>query len=330
MAYNITEVSALVKANYGKAIGDNIYTSDPLLAFLKENDGIAEVDTSAPISMPIKAKAYNSEFYVPGETKEYEASDTMKSAIYQPVFAQSDIVIPIPTWNSWKSKEAVVNGVDEAIKMAINDLKQVVSTGIYTDTENGFVSLEDLIKASGTVGGIDPTTDTYWKAEVDVNTGYTDFALMSKVTYTSGEDVVETNTTVLEQKLNNLINKTSNGSDRVKIIIAGSEIFNLLLYASNLKGIVRNNDYLARLGFVNFEFNGIPVVLSNLVGARVVYGLNTAYTKLKVIKDFNFSVSDFRVSETLANTYIANIDFGGALITNNRRMNFRLDATPAG
>jgi hypothetical protein len=140
--------------------------------------------------------------------------------------------------------------------------------------------------------------------------------------------VSSTNTYKIQELLSLAVQATTKGKDKVDLILAGSSMYNVISTAVNSKIVPQGSPVVNELGFMNFTFMGVPIVYSSELDTDTILGINSKYLFLDIWKDRDCVLEPFKKSETLKDTVLGEILWAGALLTNNRRMNFKIDTSP--
>lgn len=168
-------------------------------------------------------------------------------------------------------KEATINMLRAKLKNAERTMKNQACIAMYSDgTASGgkqFGGLQLLVAdtpTSGTVGGIDRATQTFWRNQ----------------SYDSTTDGGAAATTVnIQTYMNEVFLRCTRGNDKPNLIIADRNYYKL--FWGSMQAIQRVTDEkTAAAGFSNLAFAGnVPVVFEDSTGITTnhMYFLNTEY-----------------------------------------------------
>jgi len=186
-------------------------------------------------------------------------------------------------------KEQIIDLLDGRMKVSETRILNRIAADIYLDgTGNGGKNITGLAAAvpdtpsSGTYGGIDRGTWTFWRSSK--YSGVTD----------GGAAVSSAN---IQQYMTNLALKLVRGNDRPDLFVADNNYFSF--YVQSLQAIQRVNsdgDGSAGAGFAKLKFYGggmsADVVLDGGIGSNAtanhMWALNTDYIFFRPHKDRNF------------------------------------------
>jgi hypothetical protein len=200
----------------------------------------------------------------------------------------------------------IIDRVQNALDNLILSMQQEMGgTQLFGDgSGNGGKDLEGLAKhisvtpaASTTVGGIDPSTNTWWQNKQLTATGAMDIYLLAD--------------------LRRLVRVVSDGVDYPDLLLTTADIFEG--YEAEVLEFYRTENRRATdVGFQNFSFKGITMFWDAQVVAGRVYAINTKYLVLKYDPRVNFAMTEWK---TLPNGLDreAQIVFAGNLCSTQRR-----------
>ena len=312
---NVGVLLSTTLKNYRKTLTDNIFKSNALFYQLKEMGAVKEEDGGERIVEPLMYAVNNTaQSYDGYETLDTTPQTGIDSAEFN--WKQYSVSITISgkeeRLNSGKSR--IINLLEAKIKQAEESLVEEISRGIFSDgTGNGgknLTGLAAMVSDSGTYGGINSSTNTWWRAYVDSSSealGLPDMRTAYNTASKGGKDtptLIVTTQTLFESYEGLFTNVAISG---------GGSHFST--QSAGTKKIVDG-------GFQAAEFKGVPIVWDEFCQSGRVYFLNTRHMKLVVHKDANFETTDFERPED-QDAKVAQILFMGNL-TCNRRSSFAL------
>lgn len=302
--------------NYRKTLVDNIHKSNAVFYYLKQNGGIKELDGGERIVVPVMygknttAGSYNG----------YDSLDvTPQAGIDSAEFnwKQYSVSITISGEEERKNNGSskIIDILEARTKQAEMSLTEQLSTGMFSDgTGNGgkdLTGFEAMVSSSGTYGGINSATYTWWQAGVEstaealglpkMRTGFNTASLGGKDT----PNLIVTTQTLYE-KYEGLLTSVSASN------VAGSMQF-------RSEGTKKLGDG----GFQVLEFKGTPIVWDELTPSGTMYFLNTRHMNLTIHKDANFETSDFVKPEN-QDAKVAQVLFMGNLTCDRRKSFYKL------
>lgn len=294
--------------NRHKTMTDNLFNSRPLLNFFMSNGRVRTADGGISILEHLSYGEGDSGSYSEWEQISVTPKEIATTAQFPWKQLYATIAISGLEEAQNNGKEQIINLLEAKIDTAEQTLKTRLNGMLFgTQAANGtknFDGLPTLVDSTGTVGGIDSATNTWWKSLEDT--------------------AVAATATVLETKLRTMYNKCSDsGSDKVDAIFTND--FGFGFYESTLTPQVRYTDTSkANLGFQNLMFKDVPIMWDfqcsgGTEGAisdssATFYLLNSKYIGLVLHSDRNFKQSPFteNLSGSVASTGTAGIGAASA------------------
>ena len=273
MPLSIGDLATTTLEYRSKDIADNVSNSSALLAILKQQGRIQPVDGGRTILEPMSvAENPNGGWYSGYDPLPLMASDVLSSA----EFAWKQYAVPVvisgleEMQNSGES--ALYDLLEERIKVAETTMVNDISEGLYGDgTASGGRAITGLEAAvptdptTGTYGGINRATYTFWRPQV-----------LDPVT-TPTAATIGAHMTALWISL-------TRGKDKPNLIVSDNTLY--AMYMASLQPLQRFTDTnMAGLGFENVKFMSAPVVNDGGIGgyatASTMWFLNTRYLKYR-------------------------------------------------
>lgn len=226
----------------------------------------------------------------------YAGYDTLSTSPFEPFssaeYDWKQAYVPV-VWNGLEKLKnmgefEVIDLVANRIKNGEKSLYDLVASASYSDgTGSGGKQLHGLGlfvvqgNTSGTVGGIDRSTNTFWRNQTASIT-------MSATTV----NIASLNPSAFLAALNSLAIACTRGSDRPDLYVAASLPYKQ--YLESLQPIQRiTNEELGGYGFTNLKYYGVgsnaDFVLDNgYCPAKTLFALNTDYIYLRPHPERNF------------------------------------------
>lgn len=305
---NVGVILSTTLKKYRKTLTDNIHKSNAVFVYLKANGGMRSEDGGERIVEPLMygknttAKSYDG----------YDSLDTTpQSGIDSAEFNWKQYSVSIAISGKEERQNAgtsrIINLLDAKTKQAELSLMEQLSVGLFSDgTTNGGLDLtgfEAMVSNSGTYGGINSATYTWWQAGVD----------------TATESLGLT-------KMRTAFNTASvGGKDTPNLIVTTQTLFESYegLATANIRldapAALKLND----LGFQTQSFKGVPIVWDEQCPSGTMYFLNTKHMGLVYHKDANFETTDFVKPEN-QDARVAQILWMGNLTCNRRKSFYKL------
>lgn len=280
---NLSEIVTTTLRNRTGQLADNVTKNNALLMKLQKRGNIKKVSGGRTIVQELEyAENATYKRYSGYETLNIAPSDVFTAAEFD--YKQAAVAVSISGLEQLQNSgsEAIIDLLESRIKNAEKTMMNNIAGDIYSDGTadggkqiGGLQLLVSKTPTSGTVGGIDRATWSFWRNRATV----------------SGTAADATN---IQSRMNSMALSLVRGTDRTDLIVADVNYYNF--YLSSLQAIQRITDpELGGAGFTNIVYNGhggsAPVVLDGGVGgfcpANTMYFLNTDYIHFRPHSDRN-------------------------------------------
>lgn len=217
-------------------------------------------------------------------------------------------------------KEQIIDLLESRIKVAEAQLMNSISAGVYGDgtgnSGKALVGLQAMIAdapSSGTYGGIDRATWTFWRN------------IAFDATTDGGSAASATN---MQSYMNRVILQTVRGTESPDLIVADNNYYRF--YLESLQAIQRVTDEkMAAAGFASLKFYGAgksaDVVLDGGISGSCptnhMYFVNTNYTFFRPHRDRNFVPIGGDRQSINQDAIVKLIGWAGAMTCSAARMN---------
>lgn len=286
MALNYDALTALTQKKYVPKIIDNFFKSNPLLVYMKERQ--KTFPGGHKIVEPlIYGNISGVKSYSLYDTIAYDTDIPISAAEFQPKNIVAPIIISTDEELQNAGETQVLSMLKSKVQIVEETLKSTVTSQLYGDgTGNGGKDLTGLgaaIAATGTYGGIDRSTYSWWQAKVTSNSA------------TPGTPATLTLINMMRMFLS-----LSDGNDQPDLLLCGMatwhEYFKLMDAKISIQTTVGKK--LADYGFQTLEFMGKPIMADPNCPEGCIYFLNSKYMNWRVHKDANFKVTPFHTDDT--------------------------------
>lgn len=304
-----------------RKLADNFSKNSALIYRLKEKGKVKLVSGGQNIVQEL-AYAQNGTYtrFSGYDEVNISPSDVFTSANFG--WKQASVAVSISRLEQLQNsgKEAMMDLLEARIENAERTLIDNIGLDCYSDgTASGskqIGGLNALVPAdptTGTVGGINRATWTFWRPYLY------DFSALS----------ITPSSTTIQAAMNTTYLNTSRGADHPDLIVADNTYYGY--YWASLQGNQRfTNSKLAEAGFDNIRFMGADVVFDGGIGggidASTMFFLNTNYVFLRPHKDENFvsSTPDRYATNQLAMVKL--ITWAGNMTISNSQLQGRIQA----
>jgi hypothetical protein len=266
---NVTDIVATTIENRSKKLADNVTKNNALLSRLNQRGNIRTVSGGSLILEELSfAENANVGWYSGYDLLPVAAQDVLSAAQFD--FKQAACPVVISGLDQLKNsgKEQMIDLLEGRIKVSESSMMNLLAQGVYSDgTAAGgkqVVGLNAAVPvnpATGTYGGIDRATWTFWRSKTT-----TAGAALTK-------DTVQT-------AFNDMWASLVRGSDRPDLIVVDNFMWGI--YLASLQAQQRfTGTEVGQLGFPTLKYMDADIVLDGGIGgyavAKTAYFLNTKY-----------------------------------------------------
>lgn len=270
---NLSEIITTTLRNRTGKLADNVTKNNAILFRLKQKGRVKPASGGRTIVQELEyAENGTFMFYSGYETLNVQTSDVFTAAEFD--WKQAAVAVSISGLEQLQnaSDERVIDLLESRIGNAERTMSNNIAVGMYADgTGTGGKEIGGLqllvadSPATGTVGGINRATYSFWRNEAKDAT--TDF----------GAAATSAN---IQSYMNRVYLAICRGKDHPDLIVADNAYYRL--YLESLQTIQRvTNTEMASAGFDNLKYMGADVVYDGGIGggcpANHMYFLNTDY-----------------------------------------------------
>jgi hypothetical protein len=307
-----TEITATTLASYRSTLADNVLKHNPLLTRLrKKGQTNSAAGGYALLENLMYAENGTFSWYAGYQLLNTGASDVITAAQFDWKQANCNVSISGRETMQNSSSEAKFNLVKSRILVAEKTMQNNVSKALfYSNTEQGGLAIGGLqflvadLPTSGTVGGIDASSQTWWQNQ------YYSFATNS----------VTASATTIQHVMNLNYLKTLRGRDQVDLVLAGNTYYTY--YWESLTAQQRfTTQEAAKSGFpAGIKYMNADVFYDpSETSSTRMYMLNTDYLHWRPHTERNF-ITDPSKSSVNQDAIVIPIYVGGNLTCSNRSL----------
>lgn len=273
---NISDIIATTIESRTRQIADNVTKNNALLARLSERGKVKTFSGGYKILQELSyAENSNAGYYSGYDILPVGVSDVISAAEFNIKQAAVPVVMSGLEMLQNSGRERMIDLMESRLTVAESTMANLLSEGIYSDgTGSGGKEIDGLNAAvpldptTGTYGGIDRATWTFWRSQL--------------------KDAANTNT--IQADWNDLWALTVRGSDRPDLIMVDSTV-----WAAYMASLQANQRFMSadvgNLGFPSVKFMDADVVLDGGIGgfcpAGTAFFLNTNYLHWRPHADRN-------------------------------------------
>ena len=297
---NVTSLIATTLSTYGKTLADNIHKAIPLFAWLSIKKRVTEGGGATIVRSIVYGSNTTAAFYASDDILDTTIQDNFTAAQWQWRQAAASIAVTgrIELQNAGKAQ--VIDYAKAQIDNALASLKETIDIKSFASSQTGanITPLTDIVKASGTVGDINGTTNSWWQSTA---TASGSFAARGLSDLRTAWDTVS-------------VKMPAGGPG---LILSDSTAYEA--YEATLTPTVRYSDVsMGDLGFSNLKYKEAVWTWDPNCNSGYVYLLNSKALELVQHQNRLFTMSEW-VKPANQDLKVAQVFWAGELTTNNRR-----------
>jgi hypothetical protein len=303
---NLSEIVTTTLRNRSKTLSDNVSNHNALLRRLRENGNQTSVTGRDIVRELEYADNGTVQFYSGYETLDVSPSDVLSAAVFDYKQLAGNVTISGLEQVKNSGTEAIINLLEARINVLEKSLMNSLSTSLYSDgtgtsgKEVGGLQLIVADAGTGTVGGINSSTFTFWQN--------------AQTTATSSAFSVAN----VQSDMNTIYLSLVRGADSPDLVMAGTNAYTAFL--GSLQAIQRiTSDDLANSGFTSLQYLNSDVVFDSACNTNRMYFLNTDYLRLEVAAARDFVPGEAKMSVN-QDAMVTPMFWSGNLTCSNRAL----------
>lgn len=311
---NLSEIITTTLRNRTGKLADDVSKSRALFMRLSEKGKAKDVSGGRVIVQELEyAENGNFMYYSGYETLSIAQQDVMTAAEFDPKQAACAVTASGAELAMNNGKEQVIDLLESRIENAMKTIKNNIAIGCYAaGTGSGGKEIGGLqllvadSPSSGTVGGINRATYSFWRN------------ISFDATTDGGSAATSAN---IQSYMNRVYIQLCRGEDKPDLMPADNNYYRL--YLESLQPLQRfSDDKLAGAGFQTLKFmNNADVVLDGGYGGGCptnhMYFLNTDYIYLRTYKGRKFVVLDGDRTPTAQDAIVKIVAWMGNMTISN-------------
>lgn len=305
MALTWDQITGITSKKFIPKMVDNIFETNAILKKFKAKE--KPQDGGDKVLQPLEYDTVTaSGWYQGAETLDTTDNELFTAAEYDWKQLYANITISRRDQLRNSGDSAKVNFVASKVKGAEKTIRNTLNTALFNDGSNSkqIQGLALAVATTGTYGGIDKSTYSWWQGNVD-----------------------STTTTLTISAMQSLYGDCGEGSEYPNLLIGDQDMFDR--YYNLLQPQQRfASEEMAKGGFKSLTFNGQPFIVDAACPAGDLYMINTEYFDLMPHKDENFRMQKFKERDN-QNIVLGKIFWMGVFGGSNNRRSGKLDAITA-
>ena len=282
-----TELVTTTFRNHRSKLIDNVSNNNALLAYLKRKRKMRTESGGTEIAIPLEyAENGTYQRYSGYDVLNVQQSDVFTAAKFDWRQIAINVTASGRELRINKGKERIINLAKSRLKNAMNTYNNNFSSDVYSDgaLSNQVNGLQALIAdaGTGTVGGIDSSTWTFWKN-----------AVQSAAAPLQGGGSITPSSSTIQNLMLPLWLELVRGGDKPDLIVSSNEYYSY--YEASLTDLKRyTSTESATGGFISLKYKSADVIFDGNSGipATRMYFINTDYLELVAHTDANLTVND--------------------------------------
>ena len=280
---NLSEIITTTLRNRSRSLADNVSNHNPLLNRMRERGNMTLITGRDIVRELEYADNGTVSFYNGYEVLDTSPADVLSAAVFDYKQLAGNVTVSGLEQIKNSGEQAIINLLEARIGNLERSMENSLASSLFSDgtgtssKEIGGLQLVVADAGTGTVGGINSSTFTFWQNK--------------QATATSSAF----STTNIQSDMNSLYIQLVRGTDAPDLVVAGSTPYTTFL--ATLQTLQRVADSrLADLGFTAVKYLNSDVVYDSNCAASRMYFLNTNYLRLETAAGRDFVPGDQRQS----------------------------------
>lgn len=301
VSWMTTTALAATVADFGDEVMDNFFTRNSVMKAIKKYGGLEEKNTGDEFTTDIIKSGGDVQWFTRSTKINDNMPDPVVPAEWQMRFAQ----VPVKVYWTDEVKNRQSKGKIFDFVKTLKDVQKMtyekeMETAFWraSPVANSINSFVTLISATDTVGGRNPSTDTWWVSQTKTTSSF-----------------ASTGITDMQDFLITLYNQKSN----IDVIFMGSTEYGYFLKAVDDRSILTNGANDVGFGIGKVPFNSVPVDVSNQLTNGKAYYIDFSSIKLRYNKGATTMTDWVQMENEVARK--SHYLYCQELYTNNRRAN---------
>jgi hypothetical protein len=313
---NVSDIIATTIESRTRKIADNVTANNALLSKLSMKGKIKPASGGTKILQELSfAENSNQGWYSGYDLLPVGVSDVLSAAEYDWKQAAVPVVISGLEMLQNSGRERMIDLMEGRLGVAESTIANLISDGLYSDGTGsagkeitGLDAAIPVDPSTGTYGGIDRATFTFWRSQFQT------------VTVTAAN---------VQQTMNALWSSQVRGSDRPDLLLMDNLFWQI--YVASLQAQQRfNSPEVGNLGFPTLKFMDADVVLDGGIGgfvpASTMFSLNCDYIFYRPHSDRNMvPLSPNRRYSTNQDAEVQILAWAGNLTSSGSRYQGRIN-----
>lgn len=271
----------------GTKVVDNIFDAIPILKVMKSRGLFVDHSGGTDITQPLEYGENDTVDWIGrGSKLSIEAGEIITTAKYQWKWIGGSIVRYYTDEKMNKSEPAIFNYTEKNIKNLDKTLRKTINSALMGDGSASALQLEGFKKyvestpATGTVGGINAASNSWWR---------------NQHTSMTGDD----HTVYLIDNMRTMYDDCSDdgGTETPQMIITTKAVKNWYEDEALDSHYYTESNEMADLGIKGCAFRGAPIIWSGTCDAGLMYFLNLNYFEIAYDPSSWFEMTEWKTAQ---------------------------------
>ena len=266
---------------------DNIFDAIPILKIMKARGLFVDHSGGTDITQPLEYGENSTVDWIGrGSKLSIEPGEIITTAVYQWKFVGGSIVRYFTDEKMNKSEPAIFNYTEKNIKNLDKTIRKKINAALMEDGTSsanalqGFKKYVESTPATGTVGGINAATNTWWRNQHTSMTGDDHTVHMIDNMRTMYDDCSD-----------------DGGTETPQILITTKAVKNWYEDEALDSHYYTESNEMADLGIKGCAFKGAPIIWSGTCDAGLMYFLNLAYFEIAYDPSTWFEMTEWKTAQ---------------------------------
>lgn len=305
--------------NMKGAAADQIFDATPFYFWMRNKGAFDTVEGGRFLTEPLRfAKSDNIKWVSKGSQVSLSDKEFLTVAVYDWRYLVDTIVRFGTDDQQNRGRNLIMSLMQAKLDNSKDSLIDELETRLFgTAGVDEMLGLQDIVPddpaiTGSTLGGIDPSVDTWWRNQEAAAGGAWDVADQTEI------------------DMNKMLNDCGNNlrQDMPDLILTGQVPYQFY-YENQVTNIRHQNTLLLEAGFTTQNFRGVPMVWSPACRDTVAYFINSRFLRVKYDPMLFFDMTEWKPIVDQVNDRAAQVVTALNLVTGRRRVHGVITAIAA-
>ncbi|MCJ7714734.1 phage major capsid protein [Candidatus Bathyarchaeota archaeon] len=270
-----------------KDVVDNIFDAIPIFKVMKSKGLFVDLSGGTDIIQPLEYGENSTVSWIGhGSRFDLEQDEIITAAKYDWKWIGGSVVRYFTNESLNKGEAALFNYTEKNIKNLNKTLKKELNSALLNDGSQATLAMEGFKKyvqstpATGTVGGIDASTNSWWRNQHTAMTGLDHTVYLIDYMRTMYDDCSD-----------------DGGTDTPQMLVTTKAIKNWYEDEALDSHYYTESNEMADLGIKGCAFKGAPIIWSDTCDAGLMYFLNLNYFEMAYDPSKWFEMTEWKTAQ---------------------------------